>query len=74
MNAQKIYNIHHVIDQIQVLPSKQKHELNSSKTRLLLSRSGVLIEFKSGVFTGYSCAIKDENSTFHQVDMWMISG
>ena len=41
-----------------VAPSKQKLELKSSKTRLLLSRSGVLIEFKSGVFTGYSRAIQ----------------
>ena len=36
----------------------QKLELKSSKTRLLPSRSGVLIEFKSGVLIGYSRAIK----------------
>ena len=40
------------------LPRKQKLELSSSKTQLLLSRSGVLIEFKSGVFTGYSRALQ----------------
>ena len=39
-------------------PSNQKLELNSSKTRLLLSRSGVLIKFKSKVFTGYSRSIQ----------------
>ena len=39
-------------------PSKQKLELKSSKTRLLPSRSGVLIEFKSGVLIGYSRAIQ----------------
>ena len=39
------------------LPSKQKLELKSSKTRLLHSRSGVLIEFQSGVFTGNSRVI-----------------
>ena len=38
-------------------PSKQNLELKSSKTRLLPSRSGVLIEFQSGVFTGNSRAI-----------------
>ena len=38
-------------------PSKQKLELKSSKTRLLPSRSGVLIEFQSGVFTGNNRAI-----------------
>ncbi|XP_023346013.1 inositol 1,4,5-trisphosphate receptor [Eurytemora carolleeae] len=39
-------------------PSKQKLELKSSKTRLLPSRSGVLIEFRSGVLIGYSRAIQ----------------
>ena len=38
-------------------PSKQKLEFKSSKTRLLPSRSGVLIEFQSGVFTGNSRAM-----------------
>ena len=42
---------------VYVLPSKQKLEFKSSKTRLLPSRSGVLIEFQSGVFTGNSRAI-----------------
>ena len=42
---------------VYVLPSKQKLEFKSSKTRLLLSRSGVLIEFQSGVFTGNNRAI-----------------
>ena len=41
-----------------VAPSKQKLELKSSKTRLLPSRSGVLIEFRSGVLIGYSRAIQ----------------
>ena len=35
----------------------KKLELKSSKTRLLPSRSGVLIEFQSGVFTGNSRAL-----------------
>ena len=41
-----------------VAPSKQKLELKSSKTRLLPSRSGVLIEFRSGILIGYSRAIQ----------------
>ena len=56
------------------IPSKQKLELKSSKTRLLPSRSGVLIEFQSGVFTDNSRAISGLNSSFHQVDIWVISG
>ena len=38
-------------------PSKPKLGLKSSETRLLPSRSGVFIEFKSGVFTCNGCAI-----------------
>ena len=55
-------------------PSKQKLELKSSKTRLLPSRSGVLIKFQRGVFTGNSRAISGLNSSFHQVDICVISG
>ena len=62
-----VKDLHGTVANHNFLPSKQKLELSLSKTRLLLSRSGVLIEFKSRVFTGYSHAIKDENSTFHQV-------
>ena len=38
-------------------PSKPKLGLKSSETRLLPSRSGVFIEFKSGVFACNGCAI-----------------
>ena len=62
------------VDPARKLPSKQKLELKSSKTRLLPSRSGVLIEFQSGVFTGNSRAISGLNSSFHQVDICVISG
>ena len=56
----------------------QKVEFKTSKTRLLLFRGGVLIEFKSGIFTGYSCAIQrlklDFSPRWHLDDIWMISG
>ena len=62
-------------------PSKQKLELKSSKTRLLPSRSGVLIEFKSGVFTCNSRVITGLKLDFSpswgvvKIDVnWMISG
>ena len=59
-------------------PSKQKLELKSSKTWLLPSRSGVLIEFKSGVLIGYSRAIQglklDFSPRWFLDDFWMISG
>ena len=63
------------------MPSKQKLQLKSSKTRLLPSRSGVLIEFKSGVFICNSCAISGWKLNFSpswgvvKIDVdWMISG
>ena len=56
------------------LPSKQKLKLKSIKTRFLPSRSGVLIEFQSRVFTGNSRAISGLKLEFHQVDIWMIFG
>ena len=67
------------------MPSKQKLQLKSSKTRLLLSRSEVLIEFKSGVFICNSCAISGWKLNFSPSwggcknrcrldDIWMISG
>ena len=55
-------------------PYEEALRENTKETQLLLSRSGVLIEFKSGVFTGYRRAIQGLNSTFHQNDIWMISG
>ena len=53
-----VKDLHGTVANHNFLPSKQKLELNSSKNRLLLSRSGGLIEFKNGDFTGYSRAIQ----------------
>ena len=49
-----------------------KLELKSSKTRLLPSRSDVLIEFQSGVFTGNSCAISGLKLEF--LPSWYLGG
>ena len=49
-NVRNVYNVHNV-------PQQTETRVKSSKIRLLPSKSGVLIEFQSEVFTGKSRAI-----------------